>query len=315
MPLMPFLMTPAYRYGVMTPWGGNDLKQLFGKNIPDDRTGESLEVSTISGLESRDQNGKTLTELISQFGEALTGTSVHGTFPLLLKLLNAKDTLSVQVHPDDAYAAEKEGKLGKTEAWYILHAEEGAELVMGVTPGITKAQLHDASIAGQAVEKYLYRVPVHAGETYYIPSGMLHAIGAGIVLYEIQQSSDVTYRFYDWERTDKEGKKRQLHIDKAIDVVNLDLRPVKAEESRIEPGHYRVLDEKYFVLEKFKNYQGVLQADKKRFSILTAVQNTRLYWEGGDMKLKNGQTCLIPADGFDIVLDTDEALLSYPNFK
>ena len=216
MPLAPILMTPAYRYGKMTPWGGHSLRDLYGKDIPDDRTGESLEISAIPGLESRDPEGNTLPQLIDAYGGKLGGTQVSAPFPLLLKLLDARDTLSVQVHPDDAYAGRVEHKLGKTEAWHILHAEPGAELVYGIQAGTDKETLMAASRAGAAVEGLLRRVKVKAGDTYFIPAGMVHAIGSGIVLYEIQQSSDVTYRFYDWERTDEKGNKRELHIEKAV---------------------------------------------------------------------------------------------------
>lgn len=312
MALTPIRMRPAYRHGAMTPWGGDKLQLIFGKNIPDERTGECLEVSAIPGLESRDEMGNTLPQLIEKYGEKLVGTQVKGVFPLLLKLLDAKDTLSVQVHPDDAYAAKVENKLGKTEAWYILYADPGSELVYGVNPGLTKDELMAHSRAGKAVEGDLRRVQVQAGETYFIPAGMVHAIGGGIVLYEIQQSSDVTYRFYDWERTDKEGKKRELHIEKAVDVTDLSAQLDKAVGVEMEPGREKLLNERYFSLEKFKNYQGVIQKDERRFAILTALKPSRLFWEGGEMMLDGGETVLLPADGHDLVLDTDEALMSYP---
>ncbi len=296
----------------MTPWGGDQLELIYGKDIPDAHTGECLEVSAIPGLESRDEKGNALPMLIEKYGEKLTGTAIKGGFPLLLKLLDAKDTLSVQVHPGDEYAKRVENKLGKTEAWYILYAAEGAELVYGVKEGLTKETLMQHSLQGKAVEEDLRRVKVKAGETYFIPAGMVHAIGGGIVLYEIQQSSDVTYRFYDWERTDKEGKKRELHIEKAVDVTDLNAQLDKAEGQMMEPGREMLLKEKYFSLEKFKNYQGILQKDERRFAILTALKPTRLFWESGEMKLMGGETALLPADGFDLVLDTDEALMSYP---
>ena len=312
MSLDPIRMSPAYRYGAMTPWGGDNLQLIFGKDIPDERTGECLEMSAIPGLESRDEKGNTLPQLIEKFGEQLVGTHVKGVFPLLLKLLDAKDTLSVQVHPDDAYAAKVENKLGKTEAWYILYAKEGAELVYGVNPGLTRETLTAHSRAGKAVEGDLRRVQVKAGETYFIPAGMVHAIGAGIVLYEIQQSSDVTYRFYDWDRTDKEGKKRELHIEKAVDVTDLSAQLDKAVGTPMEPGREKLLSEKYFSLEKFTHYQGVIEKDEKRFAVLTALKPSRLFWEGGEMQLQSGETVLLPADGHTLVLDTDEALMSYP---
>ena len=312
MSLDPIRMFPVYRYGAMTPWGGDNLQLIFGKDIPDSRTGECLEVSAIPGLESRDEKGNTLPQLMEKHGEKLVGTQVQGAFPLLLKLLDARDTLSVQVHPDDAYAARVENKLGKTEAWYILYADEGAELVYGVNPGLTKETLTAHSLAGKAVEGDLRRVKVKAGETYFIPAGMVHAIGGGIVLYEIQQSSDVTYRFYDWDRTDKEGKKRELHIEKAVDVTDLSAQLDKAVGKSMEPGREKLLSEKYFSLEKFTHYQGVIEKDEKRFAILTALKPSRLFWEGGEMTLQSGETVLLPADGHTLVLDTDEALMSYP---
>lgn len=312
MSLDPIRMIPSYRFGAMTPWGGDRLQLIFGKEIPHEHTGECLEVSAIPSLESRDEKGNTLPALIERYGEKLTGTAVKGAFPLLLKLLDARDTLSVQVHPDDAYAARLEKKLGKTEAWYILYADEGAELVYGVKPGLTKETLMQHSLAGKAVEDDLRKVKVKAGETYFIPAGMVHAIGSGIVLYEIQQSSDVTYRFYDWERTDSRGNKRELHIQKAVDVTDVSTQLEKAVGIAIEPGREKLLEEKYFSLEKFKNYQGIIEKDQRRFALLTALKPTRLFWEGGEMALSGGETVLLPADGHTLVLDTDEALMSYP---
>lgn len=315
MPHAPILMNPAYRCGAQTPWGGEALRTLFQKDIPDARTGESLEVSAIPGLESKDGEGNSLPALIDRYGSRLTGTAVSGPFPLLLKLLDARDTLSVQVHPDDAYAARVENKLGKTEAWHILAAEPGAELVYGVKAGVTKEALLAASQAGAQVEGLLRRVPVKAGETYYIPAGMVHAIGAGIVLYEIQQSSDVTYRFYDWERRDAQGRKRELHIQKAVDVTDVNAQLEKAQEKPLEPGRFRLLQEKYFCLERLEHFCGVLTADPRRFALLTAVEKCTLSWDGGKLVLPAGRTALLPADGFVLAIQAEAALISYPNVQ
>ena len=312
MPIAPILMTPAYRFGAATPWGGSALRSMFRKDIPDDHTGESLEVSAIPGLESRDEAGNTLPGLIGRWGDRLTGPGFTKPFPLLLKLLDAKDTLSVQVHPDDAYAARAEHKLGKTEAWHILFATPGAELVYGVKAGTSREELLRASLAGAEVEGLLRRVKVHAGETYYIPAGMVHAIGAGIVLYEIQQSSDVTYRFYDWERKDRNGNKRELHIQKAVDVTDLNAQLDAVRERETEPGRFTLLDEKYFGLERFQDFRGVLRADPRRFMFFTAVRECTLQWEDGALRVPSGRTALLPADGYDLRLDAPAALLAYP---
>ncbi|MBQ6805232.1 MAG: class I mannose-6-phosphate isomerase [Clostridia bacterium] len=315
MPLAPILMTPAYRYGTMTPWGGEKLRTLYGKNIPGERTGEGLEVSAIPGLESRDEQGNTLPQLIEKYGEKLVGTQVEAPFPLLLKLLDAKDTLSVQVHPDDAYAKRVENKLGKTEAWHILYAEPGAQLVYGVKENVTREELMAASKAGAQVEGLLRKVNVKAGETYFIPAGMVHAIGAGIVLYEIQQSSDVTYRFYDWERMDKNGNKRELHLEKAIDVTDVTAQLSAAVETEIAPGHFRLLDEKYFRLDRLAGFNGVLPADIRRFAFITATGKTTLSWENGSMELPLGCTAFLPADGYDLQILSEGALISYPSVQ
>ena len=315
MPIAPILMTPAYRWGAATPWGGEGLRSMFHKDIPGERTGESLEVSAIPGLESRDPEGHTLTELIEQYGERLTGEGFAHPFPLLLKLLDAKDTLSVQVHPDDAYAARVEGKLGKTEAWHILFAAPGAELVYGVKAGTDKEALLKASQAGAAVEGLLRRVKVKAGETYYIPAGTVHAIGAGIILYEIQQSSDVTYRFYDWDRTDAQGNRRELHLQKAVDVTDVNAQWDAATETEIAPGHFRLLDEPFFGLDRFQDFKGVLPADPRRFRFFTALRECIVTWPDGGLRIPAGRTALLPADGYDLTLSAAGALMAYPTVQ
>ncbi len=295
-PLLPMKMRPHYRCAPELPWGGNKLKTLFGKDIPNDRTGESLEISVIPGKESRSESGEGLNELLAAYGEKLQGTDIKGPFPLLLKLLDAKDALSVQVHPGDAYAAVHEGgKLGKTEAWVILQADPGAELVYGLTPNVTREELTAACQQGAAVERYLRRVKVKEGDVCFIPAGCVHAIGAGIVLYEIQQSSDVTYRFYDWDRTDASGKKRELHILKAVDVADLafQLDPVsKVPGTGVQP----LLRNNVFELDRL-NVSGelLIEPDPRRFAFLTALDSLLVSWEGDALELKKGDSVLLPA--------------------
>lgn len=294
--LLPMLMQPAFRHGKDTPWGGSRLNQLFGKKIPDDHTGESLEVSAIPGLESRDAQGFTVTELSEQHGKALLGDWTGKTFPLLLKLLDAQDSLSVQVHPNDDFASKEEnGKLGKTEAWVILAADEGAQLVYGIEPDTSLAALSHAARQGRAVEHLLHRVKVEKGDVLYIPAGCVHAIGSGIVLYEIQQSSDVTYRFYDWERRDAQGHGRELHIDKALHVTDLTFDPIPSH-TKDTPGLHRLLDTPFFTLDQARvNGRVELPAVPNAFRFLTALDNLLLQWEGDMIPLKPGSTLLIPA--------------------
>ena len=291
--MLPIRMQPAFRAGELTPWGGDKLRTLYGKAVPCVPAGESLECSCIPGLESRDETGTPLPELIARDGMRLVGRYADRPFPLLLKLLDAKDTLSVQVHPDDDYAAAHEGKLGKTEAWLILHAEEGSELVYGLNPGVTTAQLKEACEQGAAVEGLLRRVRVKPGDVCFIPAGCVHAICGGIVLYEIQQSSDVTYRFYDWDRTDDKGRKRPLHIEQALAVTDLSccLDPIE-----VSPASYmRVLDERYFTLDVLNVRRPLSLPVDGDVRILTGITGTlQLCWPGGQMQLNPGETLLLP---------------------
>ncbi len=317
MPLAPIKMKPAYRFGAATPWGGNELKTLYGLDIPDERTGEALVVSAIDGLCSTDENGTPLPELLERYGKTLAGERTPTPFPLLLKLLDARDRLSVQVHPNDEYALLKEHKLGKTEAWVILKAEKGARLIYGVKPGTTPEALRAASVRGAAVEELLCSVPVREGEVYFIPSGMVHAICEGIVLYELQQSSDVTYRFYDWERRDAQGKKRELHLDKALEATDVQLESHAAVPviiSRSDSGQReRLLDTKYFGLDRLTGcVRFVLTPDPARFSILTALEDGGVEYGGALMKLRAGETALLPADGYPLCLTGGCFLLAYP---
>ena len=296
--LTPIPMTPAFRGGKLTPWGGEKLRTVFGKAIQDVPTGESLEVSCIPGLESRGPDGRTLTEMIAADGERMAGKYAGKPFPLLLKLIDARDRLSVQVHPDDAFAQDHEnGKLGKTEAWLILDAPEDGELVYGIVPGTGLAELRAASEAGSAVAPLLRRVRVRPGDVCYIPAGCVHAIGAGITLYEIQQSSDITYRFYDWDRTDERGNRRELHLDKALAVTDLNvaLSPVHAPESS---GVHRVLDKTYFTLDLIRSEAEEALPPIRDFGMLTALEDgLTLTWDGGSLPMKKGETCFLPGAG------------------
>ena len=313
-PLLPLTMHPAFRGGKLTPWGGEKLRAVYGKPIAEVPTGESLEVSCIPGLESTDDAGVKLPDLIARYGAAFAGKYAGKTFPLLLKLIDASESLSVQVHPDDAYAAREEnGKLGKTEAWLILDAPEGSQLVYGIRPGTTLDELRAACEQGAAVEPLLRRVDVRPGDVCFIPAGCVHAIGAGIMLYEIQQSSDVTYRFYDWDRVDAQGQRRELHLKKALDVTDLtfSLDPIPAPEAPAA----RVLDETYFTLDLYRvtDAPAALPAIAD-FGLLTALDGElTLRWDGGEKPLRRGESLYLPAKGVALTLHGQgRAALSQP---
>ena len=298
-PMWPIRMFPAFRDGGLTPWGGTRLRDRFGKETKKEITGESLEISCIPGLESRDALGRTLPELVNEYGEKLIGSYADQAFPLLLKLIDVRERLSVPVHPNDTYAAAREnGKLGKTEAWLILDTPpEGGELIYGVRPGVSRQAMKEACEAGSEVEKLLNRVKVNPGDVCYIPAGCVHAAGEGILLYEIQQSSDLTYRFYDWDRTDANGRRRELHLEKALDVADLRCTPapLRVEKSF---GVKRVLSEQYFTLDLIRTDTIEMLPPVHEFGIITVTEGEmELRFAGGSVRMKAGETCLLPHNG------------------
>ncbi len=304
--MYPLLMAPCFRHGDETPWGGSSLRDWFGKDAPDERTGESLEVSALPGRESRVANGEllglTLSEAILRWGTDLTGP-FGGEFPLLLKLIDAREMLSLQVHPDDEYAGAHEGgRFGKTEAWVILSAAHGAKLVYGVN---TSRDGLKRAVDSGSLERALRYVTVAPGDVLYIPAGMVHALGDGILIYEIQQSSDVTYRFWDWGRAGHDGKPRELHMDKALDVTNCDLRLDKLSGATvIVPGGSQTA---YICDARFElwrlNVAGEMPLSAGRMKFLTPLGYCKIAWPGGELALKPLDTVLVPAalEGVSVV--------------
>jgi mannose-6-phosphate isomerase len=209
-------------------WGGNRLRDMFGRPTPTDKTiGEAWLIADHAQCESRvaagPYAGKTLRDLMSECPKALLGTHArpthHGRFPLLLKLLDAGQPLSVQVHPDDMQAAAlHEPDVGKTEMWYVIDADPGAELICGLDPKASPQTFRNA-IEDDTVATLMRTFPAPAGTPVFVPPGTVHAIGAGFLLAEIQQNSDITYRVYDWGRVDDRGIPRALHVDKALQVT------------------------------------------------------------------------------------------------
>ncbi len=296
-PLLPVRMHPAYRYGEQTPWGGDALGRLYGKPIPDARTGEALEASCIPGLESTDDAGETLPELLARSGEGLAGRGNAKPFPLLLKLLAADTKLSVQVHPNDEYALAHEKKPGKTEAWVVLEAKRGARLCYGLKEGVTKEDLAETLAGGGDVGKLLDSVRVEAGDVLYMPSGMVHAVGGGITLYEIQQSSDVTYRLWDYDRVNEKGEKRPLHVKQALDVADPTLRGLRTRlPDASNAGLHIMLAVPAFTLSCLcVTGEHTLAPRPETFRLFTALDALTLSWRGGRLALQPGETALIPA--------------------
>jgi mannose-6-phosphate isomerase len=208
-------------------WGGSKLQNLFGKAVVTKKLGESWELSGCEGDESIVNNGflmgNNLTELIEIYMGDLVGDKIYDvyglSFPLLFKLIDANENLSIQVHPNDEIAAERHNSLGKTEMWYVVDAEPGAELIIGFKKDCSQDEYLDALQEGK-VESLLQKVSVVKGDVLFIPAGLVHAIGKGVVVAEIQESSDITYRIYDYNRTDDNGNERELHTEQALGVIN-----------------------------------------------------------------------------------------------
>ena len=203
-------------------WGGTKLRDEFGYEIPSDKVGEYWAISAhpngVSTVKNGRFAGQKLDTLYAGHRE-LFGNRSEPVFPLLTKILDANDWLSVQVHPDDAYGLKHEGELGKTECWYIIAADEGAEIIYGHNAK-SKEELRE-QIESKNWDQLLTKVKVKAGDFFYVPSGTRHAIGSGILILETQQSSDTTYRVYDFDRKDDAGNLRELHLEKSIDVLNI----------------------------------------------------------------------------------------------
>ena len=221
-----FKLEPVFKDYI---WGGNKLKNEYNKSTPYEKTAESWELSCHKNGKSRivggEYDGCTLDEMIERegsFGRDVLGSRAarFSEFPILIKLIDANDALSVQVHPSDEYAMKNEGSSGKTELWYVVAAEEGAELIYGFSRDVTKDEVMRA-VQNNELLPLLNSVKVKAGDAFFVRAGLVHAIGKGILICEIQQSSDITYRLYDWGRVGKDGKGRELHIDKSLDVMKL----------------------------------------------------------------------------------------------
>lgn len=277
-------------------WGGNKLES-FRNDIPAGQIGETWDISAQSGGMSVAQNGKlagkSLKELTKMYPKQILGEKIEAKeFPLLLKIIDAQDQLSIQVHPDDDYAAKHPGEAGKTEAWYVMDADPDAYLIIG-TKDCTVSEFKQA-VQNDEINQYVNKIKVEKGDVFFIKSGLLHAIGPGIMLAEIQQSSDTTYRVYDY------GRGRELHLSKAMDVIDFNLQSEKRQGLKREAADY---DYSYYCLnDKFaldiidvkEKYEA--ESNKERFSILTVVGGEgKLIWQDEEIKLKETESVLIPA--------------------
>ncbi|NFT91698.1 class I mannose-6-phosphate isomerase [Clostridium botulinum] len=277
-------------------WGGNALKK-FRDNIPDGVIGESWDIAChpngIGEVENGNLKGKKFDEIINEFKEKLIGEKIDiGKFPLLIKLITSGDKLSVQVHPNDEYANRVENEFGKTEAWYVIDAEENASLIVG-TKDCDKETFKKALKDGN-LDKYLNKIPVKKGDFFYVQSGLVHAICEGVLIAEIQQSSDITYRVYDYNRG------REIHVEKALDVIDFSLEGKNSKGILIENENYKktyLCLSDYFTIQKYEiNSYAKEESDINRFYLFTCVDGCgTIKYKNGEEKIAMGDSIFIPA--------------------
>jgi mannose-6-phosphate isomerase len=287
-------------------WGGRNLLSLYGKSLPHGmRIGESWEISDRPGDESviarGPLRGKTLHWLLQEQPAALLGPrpQMPERFPLLIKIIDAQETLSLQVHPPASLA----GSLGgepKTEMWYVAQAAPGAELFVGLKKGVTRAEF-ESKLASQTVAECFHRVPVKAGDAMFLPSGRVHALGANTIIFEIQQNSDTTYRVFDWNRVDDQGKARELHVEKSLASIDFDDFEPALLPSRISAapvGTVRPLVKNELFEVDLRHLTAGLSAPLPagRMEIIGVTEGHLSVEAGGDaVDLGPGQFCLVPA--------------------
>ncbi|WP_105616627.1 type I phosphomannose isomerase catalytic subunit [Vallitalea okinawensis] len=317
--MYPIFFDPIYKE---TVWGGQHLKEMYDRELPSEHTGESWEIACHENGTSIVANGiykgKSLKDLMEEEKVNLLGPRFKDAnkFPLLVKLIDANDKLSIQVHPDDVYAHQyANGELGKTEMWYVLSAKKDAKLVLGTKPGTTMEMFNQGIIEGQ-LEEHIEELEVQAGDVINIPAGMLHAIEDGIVLAEIQQNSDTTYRVYDWNRVGLDGKPRELHIEDALKVIDFEgqLKSEKVKGLALKNNDYTMtyyIANQYFAMEKLDIHGSWCDhTDNINFYLYTCVAGRGIIrYTDQDISFKAGQTFMIPANLGEYSIEGNAELL------
>ncbi|MDB7100196.1 MULTISPECIES: mannose-6-phosphate isomerase, class I [Enterococcus] len=294
----PLFLKPVFQEKI---WGGSRLRTVFGFDIPNDKIGEDWAISAhphgVSVVENGPFKGWKLDDLWKEHKE-LFGHPTEPVFPLLIKILDAEDDLSVQVHPDDAYGMAHEGELGKTECWYIIDAEPGAEIIYG-HHAKTREELAEM-IQDSRWDDLLKKVPVKKGDFFYVPSGTIHAIGKGIMILETQQSSDTTYRVYDYDRKDDQGNTRELHIQQSVDVTTVPAKAPELQIKEIRQGNSSIVT--YVETEFFNVYEwdikGITSFKKQApYTLMTVIDGAGELVIGNQAySLEKGTSAILPSD-------------------
>lgn len=303
MKVYPIKFTPILQEKI---WGGTKLKSLLNKQSDKENIGESWEISdvdnNISVVSNGDYKGKTLQDLIVAFKGDLVGEKVFehfgGKFPLLIKFIDAKEALSIQLHPNDTLAKSRHNSFGKTEMWYVMQADVDANLIVGFKDNCDK-EMYLNYLNQNKIADLLNTDIVKSGDVYFIPTGRIHAIGAGVVLAEIQQTSDITYRIYDWDRKDSQGKGRDLHTDLALEAIDYKAKaPYKTDYKLLENEIAPLIKCPYFTTNIIElNEKIVIDNSKKdSFVIYMCTKGTAhiTYGDNDNIELKTGETVLIP---------------------
>ena len=299
-------------------WGGEKLKTVLNKPITSKITGESWELSTVEGdvsiVANGELKGKSLTEIIDMMPNEILGTAVHKRFgkqfPLLFKYLDAREDLSIQVHPNDELAKKRHNSFGKTEMWYIMQADEDARIIVGFKEK-SNANEFSEGLKNKSLLNLLDDVKVKEGDVFFLETGIVHAIGAGLVVAEIQQTSDITYRLYDFDRVDAQGNTRELHIDLALDAINYNKVDTYRPYSKNLNQSNAIVDCPYFTT-NFIPLDGKETVAKTAdsFTVYMCVDG-EFVLEYNDVisKYKKGDTVLFPAAMTDFVLSGKASIL------
>lgn len=299
-------------------WGGTKLKSILGKDIDSNEVGESWEVSGVSSDISIVANGKyeglNLNELIQQYPIDILGEYIIARFdkqfPLLFKFLDAKDDLSIQLHPNDELAQKRHNSFGKTEMWYVMQADEGARVVVDFKDGVHQED-YLKHLESKTLPSILKEIPVKKGDVFFIETGTVHAIGAGVLLAEIQQTSDITYRVYDWDRLDAQGKSRELHIDMALEAINYEDKNVELAYTKEINKDNHVVECPFFSV-NYIPLSGVYTKikDQSRFYLYVCTEGVgEIIIDGENYPLYCGDTVLIPAVVSEVILKGEATLL------
>lgn len=313
-PLYPFKFEPILKSII---WGGSDISK-FKNTTPQDGIGESWEISGVKGNISCVSNGpmagKMLDELLHLYGPQLAGNEVYrqfgDTFPLLIKFIDARDDLSIQVHPNDVLGKQRHNSFGKTEMWYVINAAPGAYLYSGFKESITPEE-YPQTVANNTFTNKLMKYEVNAGDVFYLPAGRVHAIGAGCFIAEIQQTSDITYRIYDYNRRDAAGNERQLHTEQAKDAIDFKVYDSYKTEYTKNPNQpVKLVTSPYFTthLLEMNRYMERNYASLDSFIIYICMEGSCKVNDnkGNTVTLQQGESMLIPADTTSVTIEPDQ---------